>query len=188
MYKNYYYRNWTQASVELNKKLRALWEQHVFWTRLTVNSIVDNLGDVKPTSERLLRNADDFAVALTPIYGSAIASEFAKLLREHLTIAAEVVTNLKSGNDMAADNAIKRWYANADQIASFLNRINPYWSVEQWQHMLYEHLRLLTEEMTSRINKDYDRNVALADPIQEQALGMADEMTSGIVQQFPAYF
>ncbi|MFD2115355.1 acetylglutamate kinase [Paenibacillus yanchengensis] len=185
---NHYYRNWTTASVELNRNLRALWEQHVFWTRLTVNSIVDGLADVKPTTERLLRNPDDFAAALAPIYGPVIASEFAKLLTEHLTIAAELVTNLKAGNTQAAQNATKRWYANADQIAVFLSKINPYWSVEQWRHMLYEHLGLLTEEVTSRIAQDYTRNVALADPIQAQALGMADVMTSGIVQQFPMQF
>ncbi len=185
---NTYYRNWTPASVELNRNLRALWEQHVFWTRLTVNSIVDGLADVKPTTERLLRNPDDFAAAMAPLYGGAIAAAFAKLLRAHLTIAAELTTNLKNGNAQAAASDKKRWYANADQIADFLSKINPYWSKEQWQQMLYEHLGLLTEEVASRIARDYTRNIALADPIQAQALEMADIMTSGIVKQFPMQF
>lgn len=54
--------------------------------------------------------------------------------------------------------------------------------------MLHEHLRLLSEEVTSRIAKDYVRNIALSDSIEQQALGMADEMTSGIVRQFPSVF
>ncbi len=177
----------TTASVDLNRKLRSLWEQHVFWTRLTVNSIVDGLGDVQPTTARLLRNPSDFAQVLAPIYGTAIAGQFEKLLREHLTIAAELVTDLKSGNSTAAD-AQKRWYANADEIATFLAQINPYWSKVEWQRMMYEHLRLLTEEVGSRIAKDYVRNVELSDSIEPQALGMADMMTSGIVQQFPSVF
>ncbi|MBD7967198.1 acetylglutamate kinase [Paenibacillus sp. Sa2BVA9] len=182
------YPTWTSSSVELNRKLRALWEQHVYWTRLTVNSIVDGLPDVNATTERLLRNPDDFAEVLASVYGIAIANEFARLLREHLTIAAELVGDLKSGNSEAAADAQRRWYANADSIADFLGRINPYWSQMEWQHMMYEHLGLLSDEVSTRIAKDYVKNVALNDQIETQALGMADMMTSGIVQQFPSNF
>ncbi|MDR6721688.1 methyl-accepting chemotaxis protein [Paenibacillus amylolyticus] len=180
--------HWTPTSVELNRKLRTLWEQHVFWTRLTVNSIVDGLGDVDQTAARLLRNPQDFAEVLAPIYGSGIANEFEKLLNEHLTIAAELVTALKAGNTSAAEDAQKRWYANADDIAQFFARINPYWSKEEWQRMMYEHLRLLSEEVATRLAKDYTTNVALSDSIEQQALEMADMMTTGIVQQFPMVF
>ena len=179
---------WTPSSVELNRRLRELWEQHVYWTRLTVNSIVDGLPDVQATTARLLRNADDFATVLTPIYGTAIATNFAKLLRDHLIIAAELVSDLKSGNAQKAQDAQKRWYANADDIANFLSHINPYWSRVAWQHMMYEHLRLLSEEVAARIGKDYSKNVAISDTIETQALGMADMMSSGIIQQFPSSF
>lgn len=179
---------WTTSSVDLNRKLRSLWEQHIYWTRLTVNSIVDGLGDVKPTTERLLRNPSDFANVLAPVYGNVIATQFEKLLTEHLTIAAELVTDLKSGDMNAAEDAQKRWYRNADDIAAFLASINPYWSQEEWRMMLYEHLRLLSEEVTTRIAKDYEKNVATNNVIEPQALQMADVMTSGIVQQFPMLF
>ncbi|MCM3782400.1 acetylglutamate kinase [Neobacillus mesonae] len=188
IYRNNYQCEWTTSKVELDRTLRALWEQHVYWTRLTVNSIVGDLPDVTPTTERLLRNPDDFAEVLTTVYGPDIANEFARLLRGHLTIAAELVKDLKSGNTQAAEDAQRRWYANADEIADFLSRINPYWSKIEWQHMLYEHLRLLTSEVASRISGDYVQNVALNDEIEPQALEMADMMTRGIIQQFPSSF
>ncbi|MGF9696766.1 acetylglutamate kinase [Paenibacillus sp. MABNR03] len=178
--------SWPPANIDLNRKLRALWEQHVFWTRLTVNSIVDGLDDVKPTTARLLRNPSDFAMVLEPTYGTAIANQFEKMFREHLTIAAELVSDLKAGNTTAAEDAQKRWYANADAIAAFMAHINPYWSQVEWQRMMYEHLRLLSEEVATRIAKDYVRNVAISDSIEKQALEMADMMTIGIAQQFPA--
>lgn len=179
---------WTPSKVELNRKLRTLWEQHIFWTRLTVNSIIGDLPDAAATTARLLRNPDDFAAVLTPYYGPTIANEFARLLREHLTIAAELVMNLKAGNTQAAQDAQRRWYANADAIADFLARINPYWSKQEWQNMLYEHLRLLTDEVSTRLAGDYVKNIALSDQIEPQALEMADMMTKGIVQQFPSHF
>jgi len=160
----------------------------VFWTRLTINSIVGRLPDEKPTTARLLRNPQDFAEALKSFYGEKIANQFAKLLTEHLTIAAELVKALQAGNKQAAADANKRWYANADEIAAFLSRINPHWSESVWKNMLHEHLRLLTKEVATRLSGDYVQNVALADSIQNQALEMADEMTRGIVKQFPAAF
>lgn len=190
---HYYYRQsppkyWTPSKVELNRKLRSLWEQHVFWTRLTVNSIVGRLPDEKETTARLLRNPKDFAALLKPLYGAEAANTFEKLLTEHLTIAAELVKALQAGHSAAASDAQKRWFANADAIAIFLNRINPYWSAEEWKKMLYEHLRLLSAEVASRLAGNYAENVAISDQIQSQALEMADVMTYGIIQQFPNAF
>ncbi|WP_234340294.1 acetylglutamate kinase [Gorillibacterium timonense] len=174
--------------VKLNQDLRLLWSQHVYWTRLAVNSIVGKLPDEKATLERLLRNPKDFAAALKPYYGAVIANRFAQLFTEHLTLAAELVKALRDGDSRAAADANKRWYANADEIADFLSRINPFWSKEEWRKMLYEHLRLTTEEVSTRLAGNYAQNVALSDPIEAQALGMADVMTRGIVRQFPSAF
>lgn len=179
---------WTPSMVELNRTLRSLWEQHVFWTRLTINSIVDGLADADATTQRLLRNPKDFAAALAPIYGMPVASQFEKLLTEHLTIAAELVTALKNNQAQTAEDAKRRWYENADAIAVFLASINPYWSEAEWRHMMHEHLDLLSQEVAYRLNRDYANNVAISDVIQEQALMMADEMTKGIVRQFPGNF
>ncbi|WP_099519840.1 acetylglutamate kinase [Paenibacillus sp. BIHB 4019] len=179
---------WTSSSMELNRKLRTLWVQHVYWTRLTVNSIVDRLGDEQATTARLLRNPTDFAAALEPLYGKVIAARFAELLREHLVIAAELVKALQAGDNAAAADAQKRWYMNAEAIADFLGQINPYWSKEEWKRMLDEHLRLLTGEVAARLAKNYEQNVALGDPIEAQAMGMADVMTNGIIRQFPSLF
>jgi hypothetical protein len=179
---------WSPSKVELNRNLRSLWEQHVYWTRLTVNSIIARHPDEKATTARLLRNATDFEAALEPLYGPIIAAKFAELLRAHLTIAAELVKALQANNSAAAADAQKRWFANADDIAEFLSQINPYWSKEEWRKMLYEHLRLLSNEVSTRLAGNYDENIALSDQIEPQALGMADMMTSGIVQQFPSLF
>lgn len=53
---------------------------------------------------------------------------------------------------------------------------------------MYEHLRLTSREVSARVSKNYKENVATNDLIEPQALQMADELTSGIVQQFPGSF
>lgn len=62
-------------------------------------------------------------------------------MRDHLTIAAQLVKAAKAGDSQAAADAEKRW-ANADEIATFLNHINPNWSKEDLTSMLYEHISL----------------------------------------------
>jgi len=179
---------WTPSKVALDRQMRSLWAQHIYWTRLAVNSIAGRLPDEQPTVERLLQNAQDFADAFRPYYGDAAAGRFGELMRSHLTIAAEVVKALRDNRTEAAADAQKRWYANADEIAVFLGRINPFWSAAEWRNMMRQHLQLLTREVTTRIAGQYAENVATNRAVEAQAMEMADKMTSGIIRQFPSQF
>lgn len=178
----------TQAELNLRNLMRLLWEQHITWTRLTIISMVFNLPDVDLVTNRLLRNPRDFEAALTPLYGSVVASKFSELLREHLTIAAELVDAAKAGNSRAASEIERRWYDNARQIAALLGRINPYWSQQEWESMLFEHLRLVKAEAVDMLNKNYLSEINLYDEMERQAMMMADVLAEGIVRQFPDKF
>ena len=178
----------SRAEFDLNNNIRMLWEQHVFWTRLTILSMVFGLPDVDVVTKRLLRNPKDFEAALRPLYGDRIASRFADLFTRHLVIAAELVKAAKAGNSRAAADAEKRWYANADEIAAFLASINPYWSEENWKNMLYKHLAMTKSEAVSLLTKKYEESISIFDEIEKQALEMADYITYGIVRQFPDNF
>lgn len=174
--------------LNLRQQLRKLWEEHVAWTRMTLMDAAAGSPGLEQTANRLLRNATDMADALRPLYGDANANRFGNLIHDHLTIALDLVNAAKAGNAQAAQEAEKKWYANADQIAQFLNSINPYIDREAFRQMLYTHLALTKDEATSLLNRDYARSIALYDQIQNQALGMADAMANGIVRQFPQLF
>ena len=147
-----------------------------------------NLPDAEPVTNRLLRNPKDFADALRPIYGDAAAASFSELLTAHLTIAAQLVKAAASGNNTAAAQYEQQWYANADEIAGFLSRINPYWSEQQWRRLLYDHLAMTKKEAVDYIKRNYSDSISTFDQIEKEALEMADYMTSGIKSQFPGYF
>lgn len=172
----------------LNNHLRLLWEQHVYWTRMFLVSVAFDLPDKDFVTNRLLRNPKDFEAALIPFYGKEIAGKFEELFTAHLVIASELVNAAKEGNTLAAADAEKRWYENADQIAEFLSDINPFWSMQEWQKMLYTHLAMTKEEAVNILTKKYEDSVTDFDEIEKQALVMADMMVMGIMQQFPEYF
>lgn len=185
---NYQNRGISNTEMNLINQLRLLWEQHVEWTRMTVQSIILGLPDTDLVSKRLLRNPNDFADVLRIYYGDEKANKFAELLKGHLEIAAQLVKAAKTGDNKAVAEIEKRWYANADEIADFLGSINPNWSKEEWRAMMHEHLSLLKTEVTNILTKNYAAGVNIYDEIEKQALKMADVMAKGIAKQFPDKF
>lgn len=169
--------------------MRKLWEDHITWTRLVIVSIANDLPDTQATVDRLLQNQTDIGDAIKPFYGEEAGNQLTALLTDHILIAAEILQAAKAGDTTALNDAIARWYANADAIAAFLNGLNPEnWPLEEMQAMMREHLDLTLREATAYLNGDFEASVAAYDQIHEQALEMADMLSEGIIRQFPKMF
>ena len=168
--------------------MRKLWEDHVTWTRLAVISLTTDSPDTGATVGRLLQNQDDIGAAIAPFYGVEAGSRLATLLREHITIAADLIAAAQAGNQSEVARQQARWEANADEIARFLNSANPRWKLDETRNMLLEHLQLTTSEVVARLQSDWTADVAAYDEIHRQALHMADMLSTGIVAQFPKRF
>lgn len=82
----------------------------------------------------------------------------------------------------------KKWYKNADDMANAFSSINPFYPREEIRHMLYEHLRLTTDEISARLRKDYSADIKAYDLVQKEILRMAKFFVNGIVKQFPNSF
>jgi hypothetical protein len=178
----------TAKELKLRNDMRKLWEDHVTWTRLAVISLTSGTADTNATVARLLRNQTDIGNAVKPFYGRAAGAELTRLLKEHITVAAAVITAAKAGDKPAQAAAQTRWETNADQIARFLSRANPHWKLGPMRSMLRDHLRLTTREVVARLQRNWTADVAAYDEIHRQALHMADMLSTGIVGQFPKRF
>lgn len=171
--------------INIRDYMRLLWQQHVYWTRMTIISMINGLPDEEATTKRLLRNAQDFERVFRPFYGANVAREFGSLITAHLVIAGELVKAAKAGNQNATANAEKRWYANGDEIVALLAHINHCWSEESMRRMWYKHLSLTKSEAVAILTGKYVKSISIFAQIEEQALQMAEEFARGIVQQFP---
>jgi hypothetical protein len=178
----------TAPMLALRDEWRSLWEQHVAWTRMTIESAAFGSPDFPQVSARLLQNAQDMGAAVRPWYGDAAGTDFAMLIRDHLLIAIRLVSAAKAGDTAGAAQAEKEWYANADAIAAFLAGANPYWSAQEWRSMFYEHLALTKDEAVATLTGDYQKSAGTYDEIEREALLMADTVSGGIMRQFPRYF
>lgn len=157
--------------------------EHVIWTKLAIAAIVYNSHDKEFVIQRLLRNPNDFAKAFEPYYGPQISHNIGEIIKEHLLIAADLVVAAKN-NDSNAPMIEKKFYANADKLANYLNSINPYWSVNDIKKMMYNHLALVKAEAVAIIKNNYEDAIRIFDENEKQALMMADQYTDGIIRQF----
>jgi hypothetical protein len=179
--------------------MRKLWEDHITWTRMVIvgtlpvisdcTDCTGVLADLEASTDRLLQNQADIGNAIKPFYGDAAGNQLTALLREHILIAAEILQAAKNNDTAALNNAIARWYDNADDIAEFLNAANPEnWPLEEMKVMMREHLDLTLQEAVAYLGEDYAASIAAYDLVHNQALDMADMLSDGIIKQFPKKF
>jgi hypothetical protein len=178
-----------QNRITFNQAMRKLWEDHITWTRLYIVSAAAGLPDQTATANRLFQNQVDIGNAIKPFYGDAAGNELTSLLHDHIALAAQLLADAKAGNSSAVQADSAAWYANANQIAAFLNAANPKnWPLAQMQSMMKMHLDLTLQEAVDRLNGNYTADIADYDSVHLEILSMADMLSSGIIAQFPQKF
>jgi hypothetical protein len=179
----------TTSQVVFHDAMRKLWEDHITWTRLYIVSAAADLPDQGATAGRLLQNQVDIGNAVKAFYGDAAGDQLTALLNDHILIAVDLINAAKAGDATAFAEANTRWYANADEIAVFLNSANPEnWPLDEMKAMMKMHLDVTLQEAAARLNGDFAADIAAYDQVHEDILKMADMLSDGIINQFPKMF
>lgn len=155
---------------------------------MAIISLVFNLPDINEVLTRLLKNAEDMGNMIRRLYGDTVATTYSQLIQDHLLIAADLVKAAIAEDIEAAQMAEKKWYQNADEIAVFLNSVNPFLTENAVRDMFYTHLDLTKQEAIFMINQDFEKDIAVYDEIEKQAREMADAISDAMVSHFPQIF
>jgi len=178
----------TPSAVALKQDMRKLWTDHVVWTRDYIIAAVGDQPDAKAAAGRLMKNQEDIGNAVATFYGAAAGQQLTTLLKEHITIAVDLIKAAKAGDKAGQQEADNRWQQNAVQIAEFLSKANPHWPKDALTELMKKHLSTTTGEVVARLNKDWDADVRAFDEVYAHVLHMADALSEGIVKQFPNKF
>jgi len=107
-----------------------------------------------PSSKKALyQNQQDLGKNLAQFCGAVAGKNYAALLTIHIDIAIKIVTDILTSVDPTND--IKAWYANAEQIAAFLDRTIFCIEFQKIKKLLFLHLDCTLDEAGLIINKDY---------------------------------
>jgi hypothetical protein len=181
--------NLNQTKVnELRLSLHDLWIQHIIWTRLYIVAAAADQPDASFAAARLMKNQEEIGNSIKSFYGDQAGDQLTSQLKDHIAIAVDLLQAAKEGEDDRAAEIEKKWYANADEIATLLSEANPNWTKEDMLHMLNEHLSLTKAEAVARLTGDYATDVNTFDELYQHAVSMANQFTNGIVNQFPERF
>ena len=168
--------------------MRKLWSDHAIWTREYIVSAVAGDPDQAAAAGRLMKNQEEIGTAIVPFYGDAAGAKLTTLLKEHISIAVDLVAAAKAGDRSAQEKADAAWHRNGADIATFLSSANPNWPREVLAHMMDMHLSTTTAEVVARLTKDWDGDVRAFDVVYQHLMEMSDALSDGIIAQFPARF
>ena len=176
------------AATALRQDMRKLWTDHVVWTRDYIVAAVGDQPDAPAAATRLLKNQEDIGAAIAGVYGKAAGDQLTTLLKEHITIAVDVIKFAKAGDKANQSQADAKWKKNGEAIADFLAKANPNWPRATLVEMMNKHLSTTTDEVVARLTKNWDADVRAYDAVYNHILMMADALSDGIIKQFPAKF
>jgi hypothetical protein len=169
----------------LHRDMRKLWTDHVVWTRQYIVSALGDQPDQQAAANRLMKNQEDIGGAVAHFYGKAAGDQTTTLLKEHITIAVDLIKAAKAGDKAGQDAADRKWHDNATAIADFLSKANPNWPRATLVEMMNEHLETTTKEVVARLQKNWDEDVKAYDAVYAHILEMSDALADGIAKQFP---
>ncbi len=177
------------SALDFHNGMRKLWEDHVTWTRLYIISVAADLPDKDVTAQRLLQNQTDIGNAIKPYYGEDAGNKLTALLKDHILGAADLLAAAKAGDKAKTDAAGAKWYANANDIATFLNGANAkVWPLDDMKAGMKMYLDLTLDEAVARLQGKFADDIKDYDKVHEHILGLADTLSNGIMRQFPDKF
>ena len=168
--------------------MRKLWTDHVIWTREYIVAAVGDQPDAQAAAGRLIKNQEDIGAAVASYYGKPAGDKLTALLKEHISIAVDIIKFAKAGDKASQQQADARWHRNGEDIVEFLSKANPNWPRAALVQMMNAHLSTTTDEVVARLTKNWDADVRAFDAVYAHILAMADALSDGIVKQFPGKF
>lgn len=176
------------ATSTLRQNMRKLWSDHVIWTRQYIVAAVGDQPDTTAAANRLMKNQEDIGGAVAVYYGKPAGDQLTSLLKEHISIAVDIIKFAKAGDKAAQQQADEKWHKNGEAIADFLSKANPNWPRATLVSMMNKHLATTTDEVVARLTKDWEKDVRAFDTVYDHILAMSDALADGIIKQFPAKF
>lgn len=168
--------------MEWQREIEGLWLDFLFWIRYYIFSLMLQRRDISYVAARTLRNATDFADALSVYYGREAATQLEGFMMQHLILVAQIAATVSADQDHTPMK--EAWYQSADDIASFLANANPHWEEAHWQELL-RHRYDMEENLVILLHQQkYEEAVTQYDLAFGNARELTEYMVYGIAQQF----
>lgn len=177
-----YYREDPKAMNDFLADSRYVWDEHVFYTRNAIISILENLADAEYVTNRLIENQNNIGNLMRPYYSADVVDEYVSLLKDHIALVAEFAKAVRDKKDIMPIQS--QMQSNSAAIVSFLNTADPNrWSTTVVNNLWSKHMDYTAQQVMSRVNKEWLTDIAAADENHKVITEFADLFGNGIVFQ-----
>ena len=169
--------------------LRDLWVGHIFWVR-NVSIAIFNTNDaaMKVAEGQAVSNAKSIAATIEPFYGVAAKEAFFKLLAGHYGAVKAYLVATASGDASAQANATQSLTSNAEEIAVFLSKANPYLQKDALHSLLLAHGGHHIRQIQELKDRNYDAEAKTWEDMKDHIYQIADATADALAKQFTKEF
>ncbi len=175
---------------EMQRSLRDLWLGHIYWMQHAVlNNAMNSSAKQAAAEAEVVANAKQIASAVTPYYGEARSEALFTLLIDHIAALKEYSEATIEGNMPQQDAALARLASNSDDIAVFLNGVNPHHLPKDTvRGLIAAHVAHHVLQINQYKKKEYAKLDETWPMMRKHVYDIADCLTIALVKQFPSQF
>jgi hypothetical protein len=174
---------------EMKQTLRDLWLGHIYWVQHAVLNNTTNNPAARDAVEREVdKNTKLISNTIAPFYGESASQKLYSLLDINIGAVREYSQATAAGDKRGQDAALARLESNADDIAEFLNHLNPYLQKDNVRGLVAAHGAHHVLQINLFKRKDYAQLKETWPMMRQHVYVIADTLTTALVKQFPRQF
>jgi hypothetical protein len=179
----------TQKTFQTAASLREVWLGHIFWVRNVSIAVIDkNDLAVKAAEQQAVANAKAIAKSIEPFYGSAAEESFFKLLAGHYGAVKAYLVATVAAEAAAQATATQALTSNAEEIAVFLSKANPYLPKDAVQGLLLAHGGHHIQQIQQLKDRQYGAEAKTWEEMKNHVYRIADATADALAKQFAEKF
>jgi hypothetical protein len=178
-----------QKTFQTAVALRDLWLGHIFWVRnVSVAAIDKNDSAIKAAEQQAVANAQAIAASIEPFYGAGAKDSFFKLLAGHYGAVKAYLVATVAGDAPAQAKATQALTSNAEEIATFLSKANPYLPKDAVQGLLLAHGGHHIQQIQQLKDRKYEAEAQTWEEMKKHVYQIADATADALAKQFSKKF
>lgn len=169
--------------------LRDLWVGHIFWVRaVSIATIEKQEAAAKAAELRAVANAQSIANTIEPFYGSTAKDTFFKLLAGHYGAVKAYLVATVADDAAKQSTATQSLTSNAEEIASFLSKANPYLPKDAVNNLLLAHGGHHIQQIQELKDRKYEAEARTWEEMKNHIYRIADATADALAKQFAEKF
>lgn len=169
-----------ENTTKQNQDFRKAWVHLVFWIRMYLLSVADNLEDKDVVAERVRKVPQEMIDIFKMYAPNSVTDPLNQSLSDFVNDTTSLIDAVKEGDVEKSDRMEAKINLDIAQLASAYSNLNSAYANPDIQKMLKEYLALTKQEITARMTADYEKDVQTVDELEAAVLRLADYLSDGV--------